>query len=193
MIFSAVLLAGGESRRMGRDKATAIFQGETLWQRQLSLLRQLEPAQIFLSARTEQVWRPTDIELLPDKVPLLGPVSGIAAALTRMKTSHLLVLAIDMPFLTEDHLRHLLRLSKAGCGVVAISGGRAEPLAAIYPKKSLPEFTAALSSNDRSMQSLVRQLAAKHKVGLAELSQAEAEHFRSVNTPEDLIARLACR
>ena len=53
MTFSAVLLAGGESRRMGTDKATFLFRGKPLWQAQLETLRKLRPAEIFLSARTD--------------------------------------------------------------------------------------------------------------------------------------------
>ena len=53
MNLSSVLLAGGESRRMGKDKATALFRGKPLWQIQLDLLRKLEPSEIFLSARTD--------------------------------------------------------------------------------------------------------------------------------------------
>ena len=51
MTLSAVLLAGGESRRMGRDKATIVFRGQPLWQRQIALLRDLQPEKIFVSVR----------------------------------------------------------------------------------------------------------------------------------------------
>src|SRR5580765_2506968 len=51
--LSAVLLAGGESRRMGTDKATFLFRGKPLWQVQLETLRRLRPAEIFVSARTD--------------------------------------------------------------------------------------------------------------------------------------------
>src|SRR5712691_10782146 len=64
MKLSAVLLAGGESRRMGKDKATALFQGKPLWQIQIDLLRKLEPAEIFVSARTDQSWRPADVQFV---------------------------------------------------------------------------------------------------------------------------------
>src|ERR687892_190853 len=50
MNISAVLLAGGQSRRMGRDKAIILFRGKPLWQIQLGLLRKLQPAEIFVSA-----------------------------------------------------------------------------------------------------------------------------------------------
>ena len=60
MTLSAVLLTGGGSHRMGVEKATIIFQGAPLWQRQISLLRELQPQEIFISARSERLWRPAD-------------------------------------------------------------------------------------------------------------------------------------
>jgi molybdenum cofactor guanylyltransferase len=193
MKLSAVLLAGGESRRMQREKATVMFDGEPLWQRQIRLLRQVEPAHIFISARTDRAWRPRKIELLLDTVPSRGPMSGICAALTRIRTSHLLVLAVDMPFLAADDLLRLVSLAKKGCGAVPLIGRRAEPLAAIYPRETQQKFAAALSSDDTSLQRLVRRLAGMGMVELVDLSPADAERFRSVNTPEDLSARPVCR
>src|SRR5881227_573469 len=54
MKLTAVLLAGGESRRMNTEKATIIFNGEPLWQRQIKLLRHLGPENILVSARADQ-------------------------------------------------------------------------------------------------------------------------------------------
>jgi len=61
MSISAMLLAGGESRRMSKDKATLLFGGKPLWQIQLELLCKLEPAEIFVSARADPVWRPAAV------------------------------------------------------------------------------------------------------------------------------------
>src|SRR2546423_160603 len=100
MKISAVLLAGGKSRRMGQDKATIVFQNAPLWQIQLDLLRKLQPEELFISGQTDPPWRPADIEFVPDNQPSRGPLSGIASALARISRGHLLTLAIDMPFMT---------------------------------------------------------------------------------------------
>src|SRR5437773_9544942 len=101
MTLTAVLLAGGESRRMGTEKATIVFNGEPLWQRQIKLLRHLRPEEISVSARAERSWRPADTELVLDQPPSRGPISGLTAALGRTRTSHLIALAVDMPFITN--------------------------------------------------------------------------------------------
>src|SRR5438874_11064541 len=93
MNITAVLLAGGESRRMGRDKATLLFHGKPLWQIQLELLRRLKPAEILVSARTDPSWRPADVQFVADDLPSRGPLSGIAASLAQVHTAHLLALA----------------------------------------------------------------------------------------------------
>ena len=130
MTFSAVLLAGGESRRMGRDKATIVFHGCPLWQRQLQVLRDLGPEKIFVSARKLPSWLPFDTELLLDEPPFRGPLSGLTRALTSIRTSHLAVLAVDMPSMTSAQLQALLGQARPRCGVVPVVEKRAEPLAA---------------------------------------------------------------
>src|SRR5438874_11163390 len=109
MNISAILLAGGESRRISKDKATLLFGGKPLWQIQLELLCKLEPAEIFVSARADPAWRPTDVQFVPDEPPSRGPLSGLTTTLARIRSSHLLVLAIDMLFMNEDHMSYLCR------------------------------------------------------------------------------------
>src|SRR5215216_7145685 len=151
MTFSAVLLAGGQSRRMGADKATFLFRGDPLWQVQLETLRRLRPAEIFLSARTDPSWRPADVQLIEDVPPSRGPLSGIAASLVKIRTAHLLALEIDMPFMTENYLRTLCDAITLGRGVVPKINNRAEPLAAVYPREAEIDFRTALAGSDFSL------------------------------------------
>src|SRR4029077_13078519 len=133
MSISAVLLAGGASRRMGRDKATMVFRSKPLWQIQLDLLRKLAPAEILISARSDPPWRPKEMEFIADDAPSRGPLSGLAVALAKMHGSHLLALAIDMPFMNPTYLGSLCERIEPGRGVLPMIQNRAEPLAAIYP------------------------------------------------------------
>ena len=183
--FSAVLLAGGESRRMGRDKAAVVFHDEPLWRRQLRVLRDLGPEKVFVSARTESAWLPNDTELLLDEPPSRGPLSGLTKALVQMQTSHLVVLAVDMPFVTREQLQFLWGEATEGCGVVPAIRERAEPLAAIYPREAAPDFLAALAGADLSLQSLVRKLAAAGKVRMFPVPETDEHLYRSLNEPSD--------
>jgi molybdopterin-guanine dinucleotide biosynthesis protein A len=187
MTFSAVLLTGGESRRMGRDKATIVVDGLPLWQRQLQILRELNPEKIFVSARVTPSWLPPKVELLLDEPPSRGPLSGLAQALDRMRTTHLIALAVDMPFMTSSEMQCLCNLVKAGTGVVPVIGDRAEPLAAIYPGEVLNDFVLALGGTDFSLQSLVRELARSGKIEMIVVEEERRDLYRSVNEPGDLL------
>jgi molybdenum cofactor guanylyltransferase len=185
MTLSAVLLAGGESRRMGADKATIVFQGRPLWERQLGILRELRPERIFVSARVDPSWRPPEIELLLDEPPSRGPLSGLTRALDRMETTHLIALAVDMPFMTSEQLGALFNLAGTGCGVVPVIGERTEPLGAIYPRESATDFATALAGHNFSLQGLVRKLAAVNKVRIVSVPENDEDLYRSVNEPGD--------
>lgn len=188
MNISAVLLAGGESRRMGRDKATLPFRGKPLWQIQLELLRKLAPAEIFVSARTDPIWRPADLQFVADDSPSRGPISGLAASLAATRTKHLLALAIDMPFVTEKYLKFLCSRIDPGRGVIPKMEDRFEPLAAIYPHQALANFQSALLGTDFSMQAVANRLATEGKLRVVPVTSEEKKLFLNLNEPADLAA-----
>ena len=186
MNISAVLLTGGESRRMGKDKATLPFRGKPLWRIQLATMRKLAPAEIFVSARTDPSWRPGDVRFVPDVPPSRGPLSGIAASLVRMRTAHLLALAIDMPFMSENYLRYLCDHIEPGTGVVPTIDGRAEPLAAIYPREADTDFRSALAGTDFSLQTLTSRLVDAGKLREISVTTEEKKLFRNLNELSDV-------
>src|SRR6266480_6801977 len=188
MNISAVLLAGGESRRMRKDKATLLFHGRPLWQIQLELLRELEPVELFISARTDPIWRPADAEFVADDLPSRGPLSGLAASLAQMRTEHLLALAIDMPFMTEKYLTFLCSLIEPGRGVIAKIEDRFEPLAAIYPQEALANVQSALSGEDFSLQTVTGRLVAAGKLQVMPVTSQERKLFLNLNELSDLAA-----
>ena len=186
MNISAVLFAGGESRRMGKDKATLLVDGKPLWQIQLDLLRKLEPAEISVSARTDPVWRPRDVHFVADDHPSRGPLSGLAAALARMHAKHLVALAIDMPFMTEKYLRFLCGQIEPGRGVLPKIDNRAEPLAAIYPQEALANVQGALSGKDFSLQTVTGCLIEAGKLQVVLVTKREKKLFQNLNELADL-------
>jgi molybdopterin-guanine dinucleotide biosynthesis protein A len=186
MTISAVLLAGGKSRRMGEDKATILFRNVPLWKIQLDLLRKLQPQELLVSARIDPPWRPVDIQFVADEEPSRGPLSGVAAALSQIKTQHLLALAIDMPFMTGNYLCDLCQRTRPNCGVVPVIEDRFEPLAAIYPREAGLDLLAALSGSDFSLQSVIRKLIVARKLQPIHVSEEEKAFFRNLNELHDL-------
>jgi molybdopterin-guanine dinucleotide biosynthesis protein A len=185
MTLSAVLLAGGDSLRMGRDKATIVVRGKPLWQRQIGLLRDLRPEKIFVSVRKEPSWLPIEAELLLDEPPFRGPLGGLTRALEQMQTSHLLALAVDMPFMTSEPMRAIWDLATIGCGVLPMIVDRAEPLAAIYPREAGGDLRKALAGTNFSLQGVSRTLVQQGTLRVFHVPPEDSARYRSVNEPGD--------
>ena len=186
MTLAGLLLAGGLSRRMGRDKATMAVDGQPLWERQLSILRRLKLEALYISARKRPAWAPQDIEIMQDSEPSRGPMSGVALALNKITTSHLIVLAIDLPRLTAEYLKKLIGLASDGKGVVPYDEDQPEPLTAIYPKAAAEVALESLSSEDVSMRSFVSRLKVKNLLLEYHIAPQERILHRNLNAQEDL-------
>ena len=184
MTLSAILLVGGLSRRMGVDKATLLISGDPLWKRQLGCISNLRPEAVWVSARTAPSWRPAEIEVVTDKRPSCGPLSGIAAGLRRLRTSHLLVLAIDLPQMTPEHLRKLCVLAHPGTGVIPFQSDYFEPLCAIYPAEALVATEAALNSGDVSLQHFAQNLLRESQARVYELASEERPLYLNTRHPD---------
>ena len=183
--FAAVLLAGGRSRRMGRDKALLpLGDGRLLWQRQLAVLEELQPAELFISGPGRAGF-PASVARLEDAMPGLGPLGGIAVALQAMRSMRLLVLAIDLPAMTADFLYDLL---VDGRGMIPqTSDGYFEGLAAVYPKTALSAVETQLMGKDRSLQTLIHRLLEDGRVVARPVVAAEIALFENWNQPDDIV------
>jgi molybdopterin-guanine dinucleotide biosynthesis protein A len=105
-----------------------------------------------------------------------------------MRGTHLLALGIDMPLMSENYLRYLCDQIEPGCGVVPKIEGRAEPLAAIYPREASVDFRKALSGGDFSLQILTRRLVDAGKLREIFVAEQEKKLFLNVNELSDLQA-----
>lgn len=177
-----VVLAGGESRRMGRDKALVEVDGEPLWKRQLGVLLGAGASRAVLIRRggQEPIAYP-DCHL--DRVPDSGPLAGLHAAMEIGGHPLVAVLAVDMPGIDAAWFIWLRSLCRPGVGAVAGSAGALEPLAAIYPAGALPEVAGRLARRELSVQGLARALAAAGRMTVAEVPAGYAGSLASLNEP----------
>ena len=97
------VLAGGQSSRMGQDKAMLPFKGETLLHHQVQLLRRI-CSHVVVSGEYP------GFDCIPDSVAKYGPISGIYSVAKRFQNTALLVVPVDMPQLTEEHLNRFLAM-----------------------------------------------------------------------------------
>ncbi|MDD5262724.1 MAG: molybdenum cofactor guanylyltransferase [Methylacidiphilales bacterium] len=178
--FTAGLLAGGRSSRMGRDKAALEFEGEMLWQRQVRLLESLNPSQLLISGRPDGPYIGSSYKVIYDQHADQGPLAGLAALLRACVTPRLLVLAVDMPWMTSSVLKQML-VHKGG--VVIEHDGLWEGTAAVYPIEILSLVEDALAGPDHSLQSLIRRAKQAGLMETCRIPPAQADAFRSWNTP----------
>jgi len=184
--FSAALLAGGKSRRMGRDKALLPVAGHAfLWQRQLALLDRLAPQRVFWSGHARD-GLPPHLRVVADPVPDAGPLAGICGCLEALESELLLVLAVDLSRMNADFLRRLLAECTSARGAVPRREERFEPLAAVYPKAMLAPAREHLAAGRRMLQDFA---AAGLQAGLLQVinvGQEDDPLFHNLNRPEDL-------
>ena len=186
--FSALLLAGGRSTRMGRDKATLLIEGQPLWQRQLATLRATGASELFISGPADGPYAECGVTVIEDLTPGTGPLAALEAVLPRIANSHAVVLAIDLPAMRADFLTMLVKTALArDCSVVPEFGGRFEPLVAVYTPSLLPLVIECLHGTDHSMQNLLRKAAQSGRVIAHPLIIEDLPLFQNLNTPGDVI------
>ena len=172
------VLVGGESRRMGKDKALLAYAGETLVQ--AVALEVVKAAGSVALLGDPARYRHLGISTVPDVIPARGPMSGLHAALKSAKADWILLVACDMPNVHASFLRTLIdraTLTQARC-VAARSERGLEPLCAVYHRSTLSEVEKALQENRLRMRDLVARL---DPIGV----DAEARLVRNVNTEND--------
>lgn len=185
---SGAILVGGQSRRMGTDKAALRFRGRSV----LASLAEL------LAGRLEEVWTigrrvadddlPRCLRWHGDIRPGCGPLGGIATALrvaSAARERAVLAVACDMPALAGEAVDLLLEQRRPERPATAFRNpqtGKLEPLAAVYEGRALPEIERALAAGDLSATKLLASLDAR----VIDLPPTLAGQLANVNTPEDL-------
>ena len=190
LAFTGGLLAGGQSKRMGRDKAGVQFHGMPLWQHQIQTLSQLGAHEILISGRPNASYANAGFPLLSDAAGHMGPLAGVHALLSASAHPLTVILAVDMPLMTPEYLRYLLSQCTPTTGVVVDNGGFLEGLAAVYPKAALPTALVVLNSDTPSMQSFARLCESRGLLKILPSTPDEATLFRSVNYAADLVEAL---
>ena len=184
--LAGLVLAGGRSTRMQRDKATLDFGGETQLARAVRLVRAHAP-DTFVSVRADQReeaerarW-PQIVDRLAD----VGPAAGILAALEARPDCAWLVVAVDLPLLDAATLGRLVALRDASAPATAYRSagdGLPEPLCAIWEPGSRAEIAEFIAAG----RNCPRKFLLSHAAKLIDLIAPDA--LVNVNTPADLEA-----
>ena len=188
---AGVALAGGASRRMGRDKASLLMGGESLLGRSVARLRLALAEVIVVGTPTLAPLVPTT-RIVADAWPGRGPLGALATALSALEdtgTEWALLVACDMPFIQPTLLREIARLALTTPEVDAVAprGPHGlEPLHTAYHRRCLPLARARLAGDDASLQGLLASVRVR-EVSAEETRRLDPSGYSmlNANTPEE--------
>ena len=189
---TALILAGGESRRMGQDKATLLLNGKTLLE-QVTLTMQSVFPKVVVSVKGKRIGikEPQVCDEQLESGPLVGLISGMA----QIDTPWVFAVACDMPFIVSELVEQLAmfridlaapKLLNTVQAVVPMIGGYPQPLAAFYATSALAILRETVASGEKSFRGALDKLNVRY-VSETELraSDPQLNSFFDLDTPQD--------
>jgi molybdopterin-guanine dinucleotide biosynthesis protein A len=184
-LAAAIVLCGGRSGRMGRDKLSLPFGDETLLERVIRIVRGVLPDVVLVAREGQHLPEGLEVAVVRDSAEGLGPLAGIAAGLSALDAERAFVAAGDMPLLRPSLISSLLEFSDGYEACVPLVNGFAVPTCAVY-LRGIAEIANALVSERRLHPGFLLDRVHTRYVDAAELREADPalESFRDCNTPE---------
>jgi molybdopterin-guanine dinucleotide biosynthesis protein A len=180
MQATLLVIAGGDSRRMGRPKAW-LEVGDTVLLRHVA--DNLSPAfaeVIVAFAEPEQMEQPLPYRIVFDRKHSAGPLAGLEAGLLAARNEITFAVACDMPYVTQEVAQMAVAAARRCDAALPRIDGRPEPLCGAYRRSALPFITGALNTGRLKAADIAADLDVTWLEGL------DPKLFRSLNTPEDL-------
>ncbi len=196
--LSVIILAGGQSSRMGRDKALIVVEGIPLLRRTCAIALHCS-SQVFVVTSAIRDYSKIvpdrcgviEEKLLPGKSKPQGPLVGFTHGLVQIKTTWVLLLACDLPRLNQEILQRWMRqLPQVGNAIALLPQGKKgwEPLCGFYRTDCLPSLTQFMNQGGRSLQAWLAQ-ASVQTIQFSDdpdTQKQEQAMLFNCNTPEDL-------
>ena len=184
---TAIIMAGGDSRRMGTDKANLLLDGQTLLQGVIAAMQELFP-KVVVSTRKPRAG--ITQRQICDAQDNGGPLAGLVASLEAISTPWAFAVACDMPFVVPGLVR-LLADCRSAQAVVPVVNGHPQPLAAFYATACLDVMRESLAAQQKSLRVVLQQLQVRY-VPEAEILDADPgmRSFFDLDTPQDFAVAL---
>ncbi len=183
---TGVVLAGGRSRRYGRNKALVPFDGVPLIERVVSILEQVFH-KVILSANELDAYRYLGLPIISDVYSGVGPLAGVHASLSALSDTSGFFVACDMPFLNPTLIRHMARLFPNAEAVVPRVGSNVEPLHAVYRKGCIDAVERAIQRGERGIVSFYPDIRIRYvEESEIRVFEPNLDAFVNVNRPDEL-------
>lgn len=187
-MWTGAILAGGRSRRLGgRNKAAFQLGGASVLDRQLARLRRVVDRTIIIATDAE-AFRTTGVPVIPDLEPNNGALGALHTAVHAAQSDRTLVIACDMPFVSEPLLTYLVEAGRTVDIAIPRTARGYEPLCATYSRRSAGELLRLIEEKRFRLSEVARIPGlAIREIGPDELEPFGPEDvlFFNINTPED--------
>lgn len=156
--YSAAILAGGQSTRFGSDKALLQYNGQSLIEFIAGQLKTIAD-DIVLCGKNPEEFNFPGIKVVPDMVPGLGPLMGIATSLKHVEHDICFITGCDIPIINIQLVEHMFKLSEH-CDIVIPknANGNLEPLFAVYRKSLLTPALKIIHAGGRRIVELIQNM-----------------------------------
>lgn len=183
--LGVLVIAGGESSRMGRDKRFLQLGGCTLLEGMLQKTARQAFAEGYLCAAAgdgellQELGCRYGLELVEDSREAAGPLEGLRGGLARLRADYALAVSGDMPLFRYIVLKPLLAAAQGELAIIPVVKGRRQPLAGLYHRDILPYVEQALAAGVHKIGAVIERV--PHRF----VELADCDDFFNVNTPAD--------
>ena len=185
--ITGIVLAGGQSSRMGYNKAEAEMHGESMLIRMIEKLKEITPTIVVSSGTTNYPNIP--YMQIPDEHPQCGPMGGIYSVLKASNTSLNLVVSCDIPLVSIDLLEHIVAIAAHSEALITVpidDNGQPQMMCAVYHRDVVPILQQQLVAHAFKMKNLLNLVSVEY-VKISKEHPLYVEHaFMNVNSPINL-------
>lgn len=183
MNVSAIILAGGQSSRMGSDKGLMLFNGKPMIQHCIDTLKAMNLSILIISNSKE--YEKFGVPIFSDLIKDKGPLAGIYTGLFHSDEDKNIVVSCDTPLVTEQIFKLLIDKSESQSVTISKFNGLEHPLIGVYEKKGMDVYKEMLDANKLKIRIAISKLNVK-VVEMDGISGITALNFKNVNTLDEL-------
>ena len=177
--FQGIILAGGKSSRMGKNKAHLLSDDKSFILKSILLLKTLGIDVMVIGEPDE--YPNLNVPVYPDLIKEKGPAGGIYTGLYQSKQKRNLIISCDMPQLESSLLKELMNNYKEEDALICISKNKLHPLVGIYHQNSLYQFRKSIEQDNLKLSKIIERLNFKTH----EVLQEEMHQLLNINTMDE--------
>jgi molybdopterin-guanine dinucleotide biosynthesis protein A len=184
MELTGIILSGGKSSRMGKEKGMCLLQGKPLIEYSFDLLKKFCDSIIISSSSNDYQY--LGCQIVKDEIQGIGPAGGIYSCLRASGNDENFIISCDMPMITGDLIQYLLSQKKDFDALIPLFNGFPEPLCAFYRQSCIPVFKKSIDQGKYKLQDIIKGVNA----GFVPVKPTDPFYspllFTNLNTPGDI-------